>query len=52
VGPLLYLNLKRPDLAYKTNMLSRVPAGTDLTAKIKEARDLVKLARKTPLEIK
>jgi len=52
VGRLLYLNLTRPDLAYNTNTLSRIPAGTDLKAKIKEARTLVETARKTPLEIK
>jgi hypothetical protein len=52
VGKLLYLNLTRPDLSFKTNMLSRIPAGTDLNQKLKEARELVTEARQNPLEIK
>jgi hypothetical protein len=52
VGKLLYLNLTRPDLSFRTNILSRIPAGTDLDEKIKEARDLVDIARRYPLEIK
>jgi hypothetical protein len=52
VGRLLYLNLTRPDLAFRTNFLSRVPPGTDLREKIKEARELTSEAKKTPLEIK
>jgi hypothetical protein len=52
VGKLLYLNLTRPDLSFRTNILSRIPAGTDLDEKIKEARELVEVARKYPLEIK
>jgi hypothetical protein len=52
VGKLLYLNLTRPDLSFRTNILSRIPASTDLDEKIKEARDLVKVARQYPLEIK
>jgi hypothetical protein len=52
VGKLLYLNLTRPDLSFKTNLLSRVPAGCDLNAKLKEAQELVEEARKNPLEIR
>jgi len=52
VGKLLYLNLTRPDLSFRTNILSRIPAGTDLDEKIKEARELIEVARKYPLEIK
>jgi len=51
VGKLLYLNLTRPDLSFRTNILSRIPAGTNLDEKIKEARELVEEARRTPLEI-
>jgi len=52
VGKLLYLNLTRPDLSFKTNILSRIPAGTNLDEKIKDARELVEEARRTPLEIR
>ena len=52
VGKLLYLNLTRPDLSYRTNILSRIPAGTDLNQKITEARELIDVARKHPLEIR
>jgi len=52
VGRLLYLNLTRTDLAFRTNFLSRVPPGTDLREKIKEARELTIEAKKFPLEIK
>ena len=38
VGKLLYLNLTRPDLSFKKNLLSRIPAGADLNEKLKEAR--------------
>ncbi len=41
VSKLLYLNLTRPDLSYRTNLLSRIPAGTDLNEKIKDARELI-----------
>jgi hypothetical protein len=51
VGKLLYLNLTRPDLSFRTNILSRIPAGTNLDEKIKEARELVEEARRNPLEI-
>ena len=52
VGKLLYLNLTRPDLLFKTNLLSRVPAGCNLNIKLKEAQQLTEEARKIPLEIK
>ena len=52
VGKLLYLNLTRPDLSFRTNLLSRIPAGTDMNEKIKEARELIEDARKNPLEIR
>jgi len=52
VGRLLYLNLTRPDLSFKTNLLSRMPVGCDLNTKLKDARELVEEARKNPLEIK
>jgi len=39
-------------LSFRTNILSRIPAGTDLDEKIQEARDLVEVTRKYPLEIK
>ena len=51
VGRLLYLNLTRPDLAFKTNNLSRVPPGTDLKQKIQEAAIITEEAKKNPLEI-
>ena len=52
VGRLLYLNLTRPDISFRTNDLARVPPGADLREKIKEARELTELAKQTPLEIK
>jgi len=52
VGKLLYLNLSRPDLAFKVNSLSKVSTGTDLKEKVKEARNLVKEIKSTQLEIK
>ena len=39
VQRLLYLNLTRPDLSFKTNNLARVTPGTDLRKKIKEVKD-------------
>jgi len=42
-GKLLYLNLTTPDVAFKTHSLSRVPPGTDLKLKVKEARNLMKV---------
>ncbi len=51
VGRLLYLNLTRPDLAFKTNNLSRVPPGTDLKQKIQEAAVVTEEAKQNPLEI-
>ncbi len=52
VGKLLYLNLTRPDVAFKTNLLSRVPPGTDLKLKVKEACDLIQEVKQTKIEIK
>jgi hypothetical protein len=52
VGRLLYLNLTRPDLAFRTNFLSRVSPSSDLREKIKEARELTSEAKRSPLEIK
>jgi len=48
----LYLNLTRPDVAFKTNSLSRVPPGTDLKLKVKEARNLIQEVKQTKVEIK
>jgi len=42
----------RPDLSLRTNILSRIPAGTNLDEKIKEAREPVEEARRKPPEIK
>jgi hypothetical protein len=52
VGKLLYLNLTRPDLAFKVNMLTRISPSTDLKEKIKEARRLVKEIKATQVKIK
>jgi hypothetical protein len=48
----LYLNLTRPDVAFKTNSLSRVPPGTDLKLKVKEARNLIQEVKQTKVKIK
>ena len=52
VGKLLYLNLTKPDVAFKKNSLSRVPPGTDLELKVKEAHDLIQEVEQTQVEIK
>jgi len=52
VGKLLYLNLTRPDVAFKTNSLSHVPPGTDLKLKVKEALNLIQEVKQTKVEIK
>jgi hypothetical protein len=52
VGKLLYLNLSRPDLAFKVNSLAKVTSNTDLKEKVKEARSLIKEIKSTQLEIK
>jgi len=52
VGKLLYLNLSRPDLAFKVNSLSKVSTGSDLKEKVKEARTLIKEIKSIQLEIK
>ena len=52
VGKLLYLNLSRPDLAFKVNSLAKVSSSTDLKEKVKEARSLIKEIKSTQLEIK
>ncbi len=49
---MLYLNLTRPDLAFKTNNLSRVPPGTDLKQKVLEATAVMEEAKRNPLEIR
>jgi hypothetical protein len=51
VGKLLYLNLSRPDLAFKVCSLSKVTTG-DLKEKVKEARSLIKEIKASQLEIK
>jgi len=52
VGRLLYLNLTRPDLSFKTNNLARVTPSTEIKEKIKEAKELTEEANKNPLEIR
>ncbi len=52
MGKLLYLNLSRPDLAFKVNSLAKVSTSTHLKEKIKEARLLIKEIKSTQLEIK
>jgi len=42
----------RPDLSLRTNILSHIPAGTNLDEKIKKAREPVEEARRKPPEIK
>jgi len=44
--------LTRPDLSFRTNILSRIPAETNLDEKIKEAREPVEDDRQKPQEIK
>ena len=51
VGKLLYLNLTRPDVAFKTSSLSRVPPGTDLKTKVKVAHDLASEVKQTKVEV-
>jgi len=51
VGKLLYLNLTRPDIAFKINMLSRLTPGEDQKDKVKQARSLIEEVKKTKVEI-
>jgi len=51
-GKLLHLNLTRPDVAFKANLLSRVPSGTDLKLKVKEARELINKVKQSQVKIK
>ncbi len=44
--------LTRPDLAFRTNNLSRVPPGTDLKQKVLEATVVMEEAKRNPLEIR
>ena len=52
VGKLLYLNLTRPDISFRTNKLSRVAPGEDMKDKVKEARELIREVKKTKVEIR
>jgi len=52
VGKLLYLNLTRPDISFKINLLSRLTPGENQQDKVKQARELIKEIKKTKLEIK
>ena len=52
VGKLLYLNLTRPDISFKINMLSRLTPGENQRDKVKQARELISEIKKTKVEIK
>jgi hypothetical protein len=52
VGKLLYLNLTRPDIAFRINMLSRLTPGENQKDKVKQARTLIADIKKTKVEIK
>ena len=52
VGKLLYLNLTRPDLSFKINMLSRLTPGENQRDKVKQARELIAEVKKSKVEIK
>jgi len=52
VGKLLYLNLTRPDISFKINMLSRLTPGENQKDKVKQARELIAEVKKTKVEIK
>jgi len=52
VGKLLYLNLTRPDISFKINMLSRLTPGENQKDKVKQARLLIAEVKKTKVEIK
>jgi len=52
VGKLLYLNLTRPDISFKINMLSRLMPGENQKDKVKQARELIAEVKKTKVEIK
>ena len=52
VGKLLYLNLTRPDISFKINMLSRLTPGENQRDKVKQARALIAEVKKTKVEIK
>jgi len=52
VGKLLYLNLTRPDISFKTNKLSRMLPGENMKDKVKEARELIREVKKTKVEIR
>ena len=44
VGKLLYLNLTRPDISFKINMLSRLTPGVNQKDKVKQARMLIEVS--------
>jgi len=48
----LYLNLTRPDISFRTNMLSKVSLGENMKDNVKEARALIVEVKKTKVEIK
>jgi len=52
VGKLLYLNLTRPHISFKINILSRLTPGENQKDKVKQARLLIAEVKKTKVEIK
>ena len=49
---MLYLNLTRPNISFKTNKLSRMSPGEYMKDKVKEARELIAEVKKMKVEIR